>query len=238
MTHTYTISGMTCKNCVAKVKSQLLSLANIEEADVQLEAPQATISMQKHVAVNELQAAVHKAGNYTITEADGGMKHTVSVSWIATYKPVLLIFAYITGITLLVQAFHTSFSWMVWMTHFMAGFFLVFSFFKLLDLKAFAESYAMYDIVAKKWNAWGYVYPFAELALGIAYLLFPEQMLTSLCTLVIMGISMVGVVQSVLAKRKIPCACLGPVFKLPMSAITIIEDGLMVGMSVIMLAMI
>jgi len=44
---------------------------------------------------------------------------------------------------------------MRWMNHFMAGFFLVFSFFKLLNLKGFAESYSMYDIVAKHWNGWG-----------------------------------------------------------------------------------
>lgn len=36
-------------------------------------------------------------------------------------------------------------------------------------------------------------------------------------------------------KRKIKCACLGDVFNLPMSTITIIEDALMIGMSVIML---
>ncbi|NCU04658.1 MAG: heavy-metal-associated domain-containing protein, partial [Chitinophagaceae bacterium] len=40
---------------------------------------------------------------------------------------------------------------------------------------------------------------------------------------------------SVLNKRKIRCACLGAVFNLPMSTITIIEDGLMIIMSIAML---
>ncbi|RYZ78221.1 MAG: heavy-metal-associated domain-containing protein, partial [Proteobacteria bacterium] len=46
-----------------------------------------------------------------------------------------------------------------------------------------------------------------------------------------------GVLQSVLNKRKIQCACLGAVFNLPMSTVTIIEDGLMIAMSAVMLAL-
>lgn len=124
---------------------------------------------------------------------------------------------------------------MRWMNHFMAGFFLVFSFFKLLNLKGFAESYSMYDIVAKRWNGWGYVYAFTELALGIAFLTGFNPILTNSVTFGVMTVSIIGVLQSVLNKRKIKCACLGGVFNLPMSTITIIEDALMIGMSGIML---
>ena len=112
--------------------------------------------------------------------------------------------------------------------------FIIFSFFKLLNLKGFAESYAMYDIVAKKWNGWGYVYAFTELALGIAFLTGFNPILTNAVTLVIMTISIIGVLQAVFNKRKIKCACLGAVFNLPMSTITIIEDALMIGMSGLM----
>ena len=235
MTHTYTISGMTCKSCVAKVKSRILSTAGVEQADVQLEAPQATITMQKHIELHRLKESVKQAGNYTIEEADGGMKSAARLSWYITYKPLLLMVAYITGVTLLLQVHQAGFSWLIWMQHFMVAFFLVFSFFKLLDIKAFARSYSMYDVVAKKWYGWGYVYPFAELAIGIAYIIFPGYSLTNIVTLCIMGISIAGVLQAVIAKRKIQCACLGAVFNLPMSSITILEDGLMIGMSSVML---
>jgi copper chaperone CopZ len=234
MTHSYTIEGMTCKSCVAKVKSSLVSTAGIESADVQLEKPQATIVMHKHMPLEELQAAVNKAGNYTITADDDRMP--VASSWLHTYKPVLLIFFYVFLVTLVIQGFGGSFNLLVWMQHFMAGFFLVFSFFKMLDIEAFANSYAMYDIVAKRWKAWGYIYPFAELGLGLAYLVAPQYALTSIVTLGIMLVSIVGVLQSVLNKRAIQCACLGAVFNLPMSTVTVIEDGLMVGMSIAMLA--
>jgi hypothetical protein len=52
-----------------------------------------------------------------------------------------------------------------------------------------------------------------------------------------MGFSSIGVIQSVLNKKKIQCACLGAVFNLPMSTVTIIEDLLMVSMAVYMIAM-
>ena len=50
-----------------------------------------------------------------------------------------------------------------------------------------------------------------------------------------MTISIIGVLQSVLNKKKIQCACLGTVFNLPMSTVTIIEDALMIVMSGIMI---
>lgn len=239
MTHTYNITGMTCNGCVAKAKSALLKLGDVTEATVQLAAPQATVTMQKHIPVQTLQSALSQAGSYTITEADGGMQHSLaseeSRSWLETYKPVLLIGAFITGITLLLE-FHTErFNTHNWMQNFMAAFFLVFSFFKLLDVKAFAESYATYDIVAKRWLGWGFVYPFVELALGLAFLLRFNPLLTNVATLVIMSISIIGVLQSILNKRKIRCACLGAVFNLPMSTITLVEDGVMIAMSAVMI---
>ena len=121
------------------------------------------------------------------------------------------------------------------MTHFMAGFFLVFSFFKLLNLKGFAESYAMYDVVAKKVSAWAYLYAFIELGLGISYLLNYNPLVTNVVAFIVMSLSIIGVLQSVFNKKKIQCACLGAVFNLPMSTVTIIEDGLMILMSGIMI---
>ncbi len=239
MTHTYNIKGMTCGNCVAKAKSALLMLGDVTEAEVQLSAPQATITMQNHIPLAALQNALGGAGAYTITEADGGMQHSepavTAGSWFKTYKPILLIGAYLTAITLLVEVVKGEFSWHTGMQHFMAGFFLVFSFFKLLDLKGFAESYATYDIIAKKWAGWGYIYAFIELGLGLAYLVGFNPMLTNLITLVVMTVSIIGVLQSVLNRRKIQCACLGAVFNLPMSTVTIIEDAAMMAMSGAML---
>jgi len=232
---------MTCSGCQAKVQALLSKVAGIKNISINLQKGEASIDMDKHIATEDLKAALKDYPKYQLSEASH-QHHTVSAvadeedkSWIATYKPVLLIFAYVTGISLLVEMGQGGFVLMRWMNHFMAGFFLIFSFFKLLNLKGFAESYAMYDIVAKKWNGWGYVYAFVELTLGIAFLTGYNPILTNSITLVLMAVSLIGVVQSVLSKRKIKCACLGDVFNLPMSTITIIEDALMIAMSGIML---
>lgn len=230
---------MTCNSCVAKAKSALLKIGDITEAEVKLSAPQATISMQKHIPVKTLQAALQNAGNYTITEADAAMHHTTEdakpKSWLATYKPILLIFFYISILAIILSTSSNGFHWMQAMNIFMSGFFLTFSFFKMLDLNGFADSYATYDIIAKKFRAWGFIYAFIELFLGLAYATNFAPLLTNAVTLVVMTISIVGVLQSVLNKRKIRCACLGAVFNLPMSTVTIIEDAMMIVMSGVML---
>lgn len=154
-----------------------------------------------------------------------------------TYKPLLIILAYLLGVTALVEIRAGNFEWMRVMSTFMAGFFLAFSFFKMLDITGFASSYRMYDIVAKRFPAYGKAYPFIELALGVAYGTGWNPLVTNAATLVVMGVSLVGVVQSVLDKKKIRCACLGSVFNLPMTTVTIVEDGLMLAMAGAMLTM-
>ena len=242
MIHTYKVSGMTCGGCQAKVQGLLLKVTGVKNVNIDLAKGEAAIEMDKHIATNYLKEALKDYPKYQLSEAiyqqqivTTNIAEEETKSWIAIYKPILLIFGYIIGIILLVEYMNGAFSWMRWMNHFMAGFFLVFSFFKLLNLKGFSESYSMYDIVAKKWNGWGYVYAFIELALGLAFLTGFNPMLTNVITFVVMAVSIIGVLQSVANKRKIKCACLGAVFNLPMSTITIIEDALMIGMSGLML---
>ncbi len=233
MTHTYTVTGMTCGSCEAKVKSTLLMLPNVTAVEVSKEKQTATISMDKHISLSTLQNALDK--KYSITATTHNEAVEQGKSWLATYKPILLIFGYITIVALIAAKQHGTFNWMHGMNIFMAGFFLTFSLFKMLNLKGFAESYAMYDIVAKKIPAWGFIYAFIELALGIAYATGFNPLVTNLATFAVMTISIIGVLQSVFNKRKIQCACLGAVFNLPMSTITIIEDLLMIAMSGVML---
>ena len=260
MTHTYDIDGMTCGNCAASIKSELLKLPDVLSAEVDLEKKLATVNMQKHISVLELQNAVahagwkykiseHRNGSFQTMKKNGAASHapegfgtasTITpveeeLSWLETYKPIVLLFGFITVVSLSVSVSASGFNWMLAMRVFMSGFFLSFSFFKLLDLNAFADSYSTYDIVAKRWRGWGFVYVFVEVSLGILYALNFEPVATNIITLVIMSVSIVGVLQSVLNKNKIQCACLGTVFKFPMSTVTIIEDGLMIVMSAVMI---
>jgi len=227
---------MTCNGCVASIKDKLLRIGEVESADIQLAAPQATIKMRKHIATETLQNAIGN-GKYTITEENNNAMGIPAdaTSESISYYPIFLIFGYIAGITLLIQFAKGDFVLTNWMSSFMAGFFLLFSFFKLLNLKGFVEGYATYDIIAKQLPAYGFVYPFLELSLGIAYLTGYNPFITNIATLIIMGISSIGVIQSLLKKTTFQCACLGTIIKLPLSKVTLVEDLLMVAMSAGML---
>lgn len=220
---------MTCSSCETKVKSALQMIENVTEVVVTKADNSATITMNKHIPLSDLQQALDP--KYTISAIQFNETEELAKSWFETYKPILLIFFYISLVVVLVQINSERFNIMMAMQYFMAGFFLVFSFFKFLNLKGFAESYVMYDVLAKRIPIWAYLYAFIEVSLGVAYLINFNPLVTNIFTFTVMSLSIIGVLQSVFNKRKIQCACLGAVFNLPMSTITIIEDALMIVMS-------
>lgn len=232
MTHQYQVTGITCEGCVAKVKGLLEKTADVTTVSVGLDGL-AKITMSRHVATADLQAALRDFPKYQLSEKSVAMPDAEEAGrgFFETYKPILLVFGYILGVTLLIEFASGGFDWMRWMRHFMAGFFFVFSFFKILNVPSFAASYSGYDVLARRWLGWGYVYPFVELALGILFLLDFQPVAANWLTLAVMGISTVGVAQSLSKKHRFQCACLGAVFNLPMSHITLVEDLLMVGMA-------
>ena len=68
MKHIYNITGMTCNNCVAKIKSELLKMPDVISADVSLEYKNATIEMSKHISISELQETISPNKKYVITD--------------------------------------------------------------------------------------------------------------------------------------------------------------------------
>lgn len=241
MTHTYQISGMTCTGCQAKVQHLLSQVKGVNKVTIDLAKGEAAIEMKEYIPTTILKVALTDYPKYQLAEKvmDTPFTNTdiseEERSWLATYKPLLLIVLFIFGVSLLTAVKDNKINSLLLMNNFMAGFFIVFSFFKLLNLSNFADSYAMYDIIAKRSKAYSFIYPFIELALGIAYLIHFNPTLTTIVTIILMSISAIGVIQSVSNKRKIRCACLGAVFNLPMSTITIVEDVLMIVMAAVML---
>ena len=172
MTHTYNINGMTCTGCQANVQKLLSGIAGIQNVSIDLSKGEATIDMTSHILTSQLKSALKDYPKYQLEEkqifypVSNHYKEEETKSWFITYKPILVIFAYITGVTVLLEIVRGNFNGEIWMQNFMAGFFLVFSFFKLLDLQGFADSYSGPTILmAGKWRGWGYVC-FIELALG------------------------------------------------------------------------
>lgn len=233
MTKTYAIEGMHCGSCAAKITEALQTIS--VQASVTLNPPRAIISGIDIPNLTKLNEAVSRAGNYSLKVHDADASYVTALSeeksWLATYYPLLLIIVFISVVSLKgTQSIDD------WMLHFMAGFFIVFGFFKLLDLNGFKDAYATYDLLAKKWGGYGYIYPFLEIGLGMAFLFQFELRPTLIFSIVLMAFSSLGVIKALMEKRKIRCACLGTVLNLPMSTITVIEDLGMAVMSVFMFA--
>jgi cation transport ATPase len=228
----FTITGMTCSSCALIIKDAFKDIVNENKISINHITGETTFESENEIDSNKLRDALKRYPKYQIESLSLNQNKS---TWINTYKPVLLLFFYITGLSLIVSYNNVTFDFHKAMNTFMAGFFIAFSFFKLLNLKAFADSYSMYDIIAEKIKIWGYIYTFLELVLGILYVINFNPILLNTFTALLMSVSLIGVLKSVLNKKKIQCACLGTVFNLPMSTLTIVEDSLMIVMSLAML---
>jgi len=241
MTHTYNITGMTCNGCKASVEKSLNALDAVNEVKVNLEKGEAEITMSSHISTEKQQKSL--SDKYTITEKQeknvfassnmSSMPMEENKSKLQQLKPLLLIIFYIASASVLLH--YKDWAWSAFMLDFMGLFYIVFSFFKMLDLKGFPESFSMYDPLAKRVPAYGWVYPFIEIALGLMFLMRFEVEIALIITLVILGITTIGVTKTLLDKKSIRCACLGTALKLPMTEATFIENAIMIIMAILML---
>ena len=156
-----------------------------------------------------------------------------SKSKLQQLQPLLLILGYITVATVLLNFKRPN--WDGAMMDFMGLFYIVFSFFKILDLKGFPDSFRMYDPLAKAVPAYGWVYPFIETALGLLFLMRLYIPIALVVTLIILGITTIGVTKTLLDKKSIQCACLGTALKLPMTEATFIENAIMIVMAILLI---
>ena len=124
-----------------------------------------------------------------------------------------------------------SFNSHLFMNHIMAGFFIGLSFFKFLDLKAFAESFSSYDPIAQRWLSYGYIYPFIELILGLLFIAGKFLLIANSATVIVLTLTTYGVYKRLQSKSSFQCACLGTTFNLPLSNVTIAENLIMIVMS-------
>lgn len=238
MTTTYSIEGMTCNGCRSGVEKKLKEIPGVTNAIVNLENKLATVTTKKPMSVETIRQYLPE--KYKVSENKPAVKQstqieetTSEVSDLVRLKPLFLILFYITVAAILMN--RTHFQVEAFMLDFMGLFYIVFSFFKLLDLKGFPATFQMYDPLAKVFPPYAWIYPFLETALGLCFLLRFQVQIALLATLVILGITTVGVTKTLLAKRQIKCACLGTALNLPMTKATFIENSIMLVMAFWML---
>jgi cation transport ATPase len=238
MKHTYAVTGMTCNGCRTSVEDKLNGLPDVIKASVDLDKSEAQIEMSQHISIEKLQSTL--SDKYLISEqkeqnvyeppTDITKEETSEINQLF---PLFLIFGYIIIASVLLNT--NPWDTNGFMLDFMGLFYIVFSFFKLLDLKGFPDSFRMYDPLAKVFPIYAWVYPFIEVALGVMFLMRFQIPIALVLTLIILGVTTVGVSKALLNKKTISCACLGTALKLPMTKATFIENTIMIVMAIFMI---
>jgi hypothetical protein len=161
---------------------------------------------------------------------------TKSLKLIHSYKPFILAVGLVVVATFLLTIWTHQL-----MNDFMGCFFTVFAVPKFSNLRAFTKAFSQYDLISKRFTNYAWAYPFIELTLGILYLTkyttsfnFGNKVI-NIAVILLTSISIVGVVRSLRQNKDLSCACLGTVFKLPLSNVAVIENGLMLVMALGML---
>jgi len=230
MKEIFTIKGMHCETCVKKIET--LIRPQVKEIQITLNPPRAVITSDSGLNLEQINQELQKIGKYSLINESKLTVNSKSEekSWFKTYQPLLVIILMITLVSL-----HSWPNRETLMLNFMAGFFIVFGSFKLFDLNGFRSAFSTYDLLAQRWAAYGLIYPFLELILGFAFL-YNYQLIYALWgSILLMSFGSLGVINALRQNKQIQCACLGTSLNLPMSTITLIEDLVMVIMSIMML---
>lgn len=233
-------TNLKCGSCVATIAPRLNAEPSIRKWSVDLDDPKKTLTVEgENVSDDIVDELITASGYQVLGKAETSLPlskpEPESFQW-KTYYPLLLVGVFLMGFVAYLEWLAGTFVGMRAMQHFMGGFFVVFAFFKLLDVRGFADAFQTYDIAARRFPLYAVAYPWIELVLGVAYLTNVAPLVTNIATLIIMATGLAGVTQALLAKRRIQCACLGTVFKLPMSKVTFVEDLLMAAMALVALS--
>ena len=227
---------MHCESCVSKVQQALKSIEGVNDVSVSLSAQTANVAGEGEVET--MLEAVSKIGYKAsvinkVKAPNLNTNEEVPVSDLQKLFPLFLIFLYISissvGMNFPILEKNEV------MLDFMGLFYIVFSFFKFLDYKNFPRSFAMYDPIAMRVPFYGWVYPFIETMLGILIIFRIELFITIIITIVMLGVTSIGVTKVLLQKRSVQCACLGTALKLPMTKATFIENSIMIIMAITLL---
>lgn len=256
MTNTYQTHNTTCQSCLKTIKTKLEKLGSVQAIEIIADKKQIKITSSKHISLKDLNQSLTDT-KYTLSDVLEDSKAEIKAEKagskeVKKYKfsdflplGVLLDYIFIGAVIITwISGNHTSFSdlltfdfWMHWMQIMMGLWFSLFAMFKLFNLRGFAEGYSTYDLISQKWFGWGFVYPFVELGLGVVFLLGIWLEFVLPFSLVLMLVSGAGVAIKLAKKEQFECACLGTIFKLPLTKISLFENLFMAMMAVVMMVL-
>jgi len=173
-----------------------------------------------------------RAGGYSDLRA----KLTGWDSKATTYRPVLYLFAAaaLTAVALSI-GFLDAITWQT-LGWFISVSMIFLGMQKLRDVESFSTMFLNYDLLARKWVPYAYVYPFVETGAGILMTGMILTWLSAPAALFIASIGAISVFKAVyIDKRKLKCACVGGNSNVPLGFVSLTENLMMVGMAVVMI---
>lgn len=154
-----------------------------------------------------------------------------------TYRPVAALFA----MTALMALGASQAIYATPFTPHAAEWFVAFSMavlalLKLQNVESFATMFLNYDLLAKRWVPYSYIYPFAEGLAGVLMIAGVAVWASVPIALVIGGIGAVSVIKAVyIDRRELKCACVGGASNVPLGFLSLTENLMMIGMALWML---
>lgn len=154
-----------------------------------------------------------------------------------TYQPVIAVFAVTLPMALVTAGMTAGGMEFIRVVELFIAFSMcVLGILKLQDLLSFATSFVQYDLIARRYVPYSYLYPFVEAGAGVLMLGGIWPWLAAPAALFVSTVGAVSVIKAVyLEKRDLDCACVGGGSKVPLGAISLTENLMMMAMSIWMI---
>lgn len=154
-----------------------------------------------------------------------------------SYRPVAVLFI-LTALSAVAATYADTGAFLTVRTvqWFIAFSMVVLAMLKLQNVEAFSAMFLNYDLLARRWVPYSYIYPYAEAVAGVLMIAGALTWVSAPLALFIGTIGAVSVFKAVyIDKRELKCACVGGSSNVPLGFVSLTENLMMIGMAVWML---
>lgn len=232
-----TLSGMHCEGCARKIDRALREVPGVTEVRIDVPSGQVRLETSSAITNLELRQAVCKAGAFELIDGGQDASPARRAAAVSDTLPLLGVLACLAAFAILKNTPPAySAGWLhAVMLDYMAAFFLLLGGLKIVNVRGFAAMFEKYDPIASVVPQWGYVYPFVEVWMGLAYLLRTGVQIANVLVVILLGVGLIGIWRTLREHRGVACACLGGWFTVPVTWLTFAENASMVAMAAYML---
>lgn len=148
-----------------------------------------------------------------------------------TYTPLIFAALFSFAVGGLLSSF-SVFTFEMFLMNAMGVFITILGLLKLKDVKKFASMFVQYDPIAKRFPLYAGFYPYMETGVGLLILSNFFVIAAQIAVILIYTLTTIGIISTLKTNKKLECGCLGGDIKLPLSKVTVFENGAMVAMAV------